>query len=167
MSDIVIYEDGRVALELSIRNKTLWLDANDIASIFDVNRPAIVKHIGNIYKSGELDKESTCSILEQVAKDGKKRKKNYYNLDMIISIGYRVNSLKATKILQQYLLDGYAINQEKLQKQKLKELEKTIELIKQGLQNQELSVRDAKGFVEIISNYAKRYNYQIDYEYAV
>ena len=162
MSDIVIYEDGRVALELSIRNKTLWLDANDIASIFDVNRPAIVKHIGNIYKSGELDKESTCSILEQVAKDGKKRKKNYYNLDMIISIGYRVNSLKATKfrkwatkILQQYLLDGYAINQEKLQKQKLKELEKTIELIKQGLQNQELSVRDAKGFVEIISNYAK------------
>ena len=70
MSDIVIYEDGNVNLELSVEDKTIWLDAHDIASIFDVNRPAIVKHIGNIYKSEELDKETTCSILEQVAKDG-------------------------------------------------------------------------------------------------
>ena len=77
MSDIVIYEDGNVNLELSVEDKTIWLDANDIASIFDVNRPAIVKHIGNIYKSEELSKEATCSILEQVAKDGKK-KMNYY-----------------------------------------------------------------------------------------
>ncbi|WP_307838692.1 RhuM family protein [Francisella noatunensis] len=68
-----------------------------MASIFDVNRPAIVKHIGNIYKSDELDKNSTCSILERIAKDGKNRKINYYNLDMIISVGYRVNSAKATK----------------------------------------------------------------------
>ncbi len=75
MGEIVIYDDGQISLELSIEDKTLWLDTNDIALIFDVNRPAIVKHIGNIYKSGELDKESTCSILEQVTKDGKKRKK--------------------------------------------------------------------------------------------
>jgi len=126
MSDVIIYEDGNVSLELSIENKTIWLDANDIASIFDVNRPAIVKHINNIYKSEELDKKTTCSILEQVAKDGKKRKKNYYNLDMIISVGYRVNSAKATKfrrwatdVLQQYLLKGYALNKERLQQQKL------------------------------------------------
>ncbi|WP_191092432.1 hypothetical protein [Francisella sp. XLW-1] len=68
MSDIVIYEDGNVKLELSIEDKTIWLNTDDIASIFGVNRPAIVKHIGNIYKSDELDKNSTCSILEQVAK---------------------------------------------------------------------------------------------------
>jgi len=127
-----------------------------------VNRPAIVKHIGNIYKSEELDKKSTCSILEQVAKDGKKRKINYYNLDMIISVGYRVNSKKATKfrrwatsVLQRYLLDGYIVDKERLQQKKLEELDKTIQLIKQGLQNQELSVKEAKGFVEIVSNYAK------------
>jgi hypothetical protein len=92
MSDIVIYEDGTISLEVSLEDNSIWLDANDIASIFDVKRPAIVKHIGNIYKSEELEQESTCSILEQVAKDGKKRKKNYYNLDMIISVGYSVNS---------------------------------------------------------------------------
>ena len=162
MSEIVIYEDGNVTLELSIDDKTIWLDANDIATIFDVNRPAIVKHIGNIYKTGELDKESTCSILEQVAKDGKKRKKNYYNLDMIISVGYRVNSRKATKfrrwateVLQRYLIDGYALNKERLHRQKLAELDQTIRLIKQGLKSQTLSTLEAKGFVEIISNYAK------------
>ena len=162
MSDIVIYEDGNLHLELSIKDKTIWIDANKIASIFDVNRPAIVKHIGNIYKSGELEKSTTCSILEQVAKDGKKRKKNFYNLDMIISVGYRVNSQKATKfrrwatsVLQKYLIDGYALNQKNLQQQKLEELDKTIQLIKQGLQNNRLSISEAKGFVEIISNYAK------------
>jgi len=162
VSDVIIYEDGSVSLELSIENKNIWLDANDIAAIFDVNRPAIVKHIGNIYKSAELEKESTCSILEQVAKDGKKRKKNYYNLDMIISVGYRVNSLKATKfrrwatdVLQRYLFDGYALNKERLQQKKLDELEKTIQLIKQGLEQKEISIKEAKGFAEIVSNYAK------------
>jgi len=162
MSNIVIYEDGNLHLDLSIKDKTIWLDANDIATIFDVNRPAIVKHIGNIYKSQELDKTSTCSILEQVTKDGKKRKKNFYNLDIIISVGYRVNSKKATKfrrwatsILQKYIIDGYVLNKEKLQQQKLDELNKTIQLIQQGLQNKELSTTEAKGFVEIISNYAK------------
>lgn len=162
MKDIIIYEDGNVSLELSLENKTIWLDANDIASIFDVNRPAIVKHIGNIYKSFELDKESTCSILEQVAKDGKKRKKNYYNLDMIISVGYRVNSKKATyfrkwatNVLNKYLIDGYAINKDKLQQQKLNELNETLKLIKDSLQTNQLSTNEAKGFAEIISNYAK------------
>lgn len=162
MSNMIIYEDGNVNLELSIEDKTIWLDANDIALIFDVNRPAIVKHIGNIYKSEELDKKATCSILERVAKDGKRRKINYYNLDMIISVGYRVNSKKATKfrrwatdVLNRYLLQGYALNKVKLQKQKLDELDKTIQLIKQGLDTQKLSTDEARGFVEIIGSYAK------------
>ena len=171
MSDIIIYEDGNVTLELSVEDKTIWLDANEIAAIFDVNRPAIVKHIGNIYKSGELEKETTCSILEQVTKDGKKRKKNFYNLDMIISVGYRVNSSKATKfrkwatdILNQYLIKGYALNQKKLQKQKLDELDKTISLIKQGLANQELSLTEAKGFVEIVGEYARSWAFLQGYD---
>ena len=124
MSGIVIYEDGNIELKVEFEDDTAWLDANDITSIFDVNRPAVVKHIGNIYKSDELEKDVTCSILEQVARDGKKRKINYYNLDMIISIGYRINSKKATRfrqwasnILKQYILDGYAVNKEHLQEQ--------------------------------------------------
>lgn len=71
-------------IEIKLDDNTVWLDAHLIASLFDVQRPAIVKHINNIYKSEELDKSTTCSILEQVASDGKRRKMNLYNLDMII-----------------------------------------------------------------------------------
>nr|WP_275758691.1 virulence protein RhuM/Fic/DOC family protein [Sulfurimonas sp. SAG-AH-194-C21] len=162
MSDIVIYEDGEIHLEISLKEDSFWLDANDIAGIFSVNRPAVVKHIGNIYKSNELDKNATCSILEQVTKDGKKRKKNFYNLDMIISIGYRVNSKKATKfrqwsskILKTYLMNGYVVNKEQLQQKKLDELTQTLHLIQHSLETKKLDISQTKGFVEIISNYAK------------
>ena len=112
--EVVIYKPkkGSIELRVKIERQTVWLDARQMAKIFGVNRPAVVKHIGNIYKAGELEKELTCSILEQVAKDGKIRKVNLYNLDMIISVGYRVNSQQATqfriwatKILRDYLLE--------------------------------------------------------------
>jgi len=120
---IAIYQTSKNEVDLKVRleKETVWLDAHQMALIFDVNRPAIVKHINNIYKTDELDKKATCSILEQVAADGKIRKMNIYNLDMIISVGYRVSSKQATsfriwatKILKQHLLDGYTINQNRL-----------------------------------------------------
>ena len=96
-NQMIIYNNGELELKVSVEKETIWLRSEDIALLFDVNRPAIVKHIGNIYKTDELEEISTCSILEQVTKDGKKRKVKYYNLDMIISVGYRVNSKKATQ----------------------------------------------------------------------
>lgn len=108
-------------ISIKLEGDTIWLDAHAIAELFGVKRPAIVKHVGNIYKSEELEKESSCSILEQVAADGKKRKMNFYNLDMILSVGYRVNSSQATKFrqwatqrLKDYLVLGYAINEKRL-----------------------------------------------------
>jgi len=120
-------------INVKLEKDTVWLDAITIAKLFGVNRPAIVKHVGNIYKTAELDKDSTCSILEQVASDGKNRKMNFYNLDMILSIGYRVNSSQATKFrqwatqrLKDYLVQGYAINEKRLaQKQQEVEYLKT------------------------------------------
>lgn len=116
-------------VQLKLENETLWLDAHLIAEIFDVQRPAVVKHINNIYNSGELEKTSTCSILEQVASDSKKRKMNFYNLDVIISVGYRINSSKATQFrqwatqrLKEYLIEGIAINEKRLE-QKNKEIQ--------------------------------------------
>ena len=136
-NNIVLYQNGEIELKVSIDKDTIWLSTEDIANLFDVQRPAIVKHIGNIYKTDELSKLSTCSILEQVAKDGKKRKKNYYNLDMIISIGYRVNSIRATQfriwatsVLKQYISQGYAINSEKITHQRFKELENDVAFLK-------------------------------------
>jgi len=88
--EIAIYKPGRkdVELRVKIEKDTIWLTQKQIAKVFGVNRPAVVKHIGNIYKTGELEKKSTCSILEQVAGDGRVRKMNLYNLDMIISVDY-------------------------------------------------------------------------------
>ena len=135
--NIIIYQSGELEIKVSVDKDTIWLSTENIAKLFEVKRPAIVKHIGNIYKTNELSKSSTCSILEQVAKDGKKRKKNYYNLDVIISVGYRVNSIGATQfriwatgVLKQYIYQGFAINSEKITHQRFKELENEVSLLK-------------------------------------
>ena len=168
MSDVVIYEDGTVELSATVENETVWLNQKQMSELFDVKVPAVSKHLKNIFESGELDEKVVISKMETTtlhgAVEGKTqtRSTNFYNLDAIISIGYRINSQRATqfriwatKILKQYIIDGYTINKDKLQQQKLDELDQTIRLIKQGLENQELNTTEAKGFVEIISNYAK------------
>ena len=145
ISNLVVYSDGELELKVSVNNQTIWLSADEIAYIFNVNRPAIVKHIGNIYKDEELEQNSTCSILEQVAKDGKLRKINFYNLDVIISVGYRVNSKKATKfrkwattILKDYINDGYVINHHRITEQRLLLLENDVNVIKSKIKDNKL-----------------------------
>ncbi len=162
MSEIVIYEDGDFAVEVSIEDETLWLSAQQIATVFNVNRPAIVKHIGNIYKSDELEKSSTYSILEQVAKDGKKRKMNFYNLDVIIATGYRVNSKKATafrrwatSILKEHLLQGYTLNEKRLQQKGLKEFNQAIALLQTTIEQDNLACDEAKGLLDVIVGYGR------------
>ena len=162
MSNIVIYEDGTLALSATVENETVWLSQKQLCELFGRDKSVISRHISNIFKSQELDKDSVVAKNATTAKDGKVYQVEYYNLDMIISLGYRVNSKQATKfrqwatkILKSYLIDGYALNQKRLQEQKLQELEKTINLIKQSMSQKELSADEAKGFVEIVSNYAK------------
>lgn len=146
--NIIVYEDGEIELRVSVEQETIWLSTEDIASLFGVKRPAIVKHIGNIYKNEELMQNSTCSILEQLAKDGKKRKVNFYNLDMIISVGYRVNSKKATSfrqwatsVLKEYISSGYAINTHKITEQRLMSLENDMKVVKSKIKNNELELK--------------------------
>lgn len=122
-------------VQVKLERDTVWLDAHLIAKLFGVQRPAVVKHIGNIYKSSELEEKATCSILEQVAADGKIRKMNLYNLDVIISVGYRVNSVRATQFriwatqrLKDYLVQGYAINEKRLQQK-----ETEVQYLKTGI----------------------------------
>ncbi len=130
---------------VKLENDTLWLDAHTIGDLFGVNRPAIVKHIGNIYKTGELEENSTCSKMEQVASDGKKRRMNFYNLDMILSVGYRVNSLHATQFrqwatqrLKDYLVQGYVINEKRLtqKQQEVEHLKTGIRIINRAIEQQ-------------------------------
>jgi hypothetical protein len=118
--EIILYQpNGSLKLEVRLENETVWLTQIQIADLFGTKRPAITKHLNNIYRTGELEENSTCSILEHVGNDSKQiYRTKYYNPDVIISVGYRVNSINATlfriwatKILKNYLLRGYVVNQ--------------------------------------------------------
>ena len=117
--EIILYQpDSEVKLEVRLEEETVWLTQEQIAILFGTKRPAITKHLNNIYNSGELDRESTCSILEHMGNDEKQKYvTKFYNLDAILSVGYRVNSRNATlfrrwanSVLKEYLLKGYSVN---------------------------------------------------------
>ena len=128
-NEIVLYQpDETIRLEVRMGQETVWLTQSQIAELFGTQRPAITKHLNNIFKSQELNENSVCSILELTANDGKSYKTKFYNLDAILSVGYRVNSINATlfrqwanKILKEYLLRGYSINQ------RLEHIERNVE----------------------------------------
>ena len=135
--ELILYQtaDNKTTLAIRFENETVWLTQQQIAKLFGTKRPAITKHLMNIYKSKELDENSTCSILEHMGLSGvQKYKTQYYNLDAILSVGYRVNSINATqfriwanKILKNYLLKGYAIQQQFVQiEKKLQQHDKTL-----------------------------------------
>ena len=125
-NNIVFYEDenNNTKVEVRLVDEDVWLNVNAIANLFNVGRPAITKHINNIYNDQELNENSTCSILEHVGNDGKQHyKTKYYNLDMIISIGFRVNSKKAikfrtwaNKIIKDYMVQGFALDDDRFMK---------------------------------------------------
>ena len=156
-------KDNQTEVKVRFENETLWLDAHMIASLFTVNRPAIVKHIQNIYKSEELQEVATCSILEQVAADGKLRKMKLYNLDVILSVGYRVNSKSATQFrqwatqrLKDYLVKGYSLNEKRLKElnYKYSDLQQAIKLAANAGNIESLTSTEAKGILGVIEQYA-------------
>ena len=118
-NQIVVYQPNEtMRLDVRLEDETVWLTQEQIASLFGTKRPAITKHLSNIYKSGELEREGTCSILEHMGNDGRQSYRTmFYNLDAILSVGYRVNSRYATlfrrwatQVLKAYLLKGYVLN---------------------------------------------------------
>ena len=123
MTEFLIYTspDGEIKVEVLLKDENLWLTQDRIAEMFDVQRPAITKHLWNIFKEWELKENSVSSILEHTASDEKKYKTKFYNLNAIIAVGYRVNSKRATqfriwsnKIIKEYIIKGFAMNDERL-----------------------------------------------------
>ena len=174
--DIVIYKPKgkEVEIRVKLEKETIWLNAHQIAQIFNIDRTVVVKHIQNIYKNNELFAKSTCAKIAQVAADGRIRRMNQYNLDMIISVGYRVDSKQATqfrvwatRILKQHILQGYTINQKRLleTQTKFKELQNAITFLqkksrKKLLKGQEKEILDLLGeyskTLSILEQYDKR-----------
>ncbi|MBL8031426.1 MAG: virulence RhuM family protein [Candidatus Doudnabacteria bacterium] len=138
--EVVIYKtDTGPELEIELKDDSIWLTQSQLATLFGTQRPAITKHLRNIFNTSELSEKSACSVLEHTASDGKTYKTRYYNLDAVIAVGYRVNSKRATqfriwatKTLRDFLLKGLVVNQERLKEQsqaKLKELEGAVNLL--------------------------------------
>jgi prophage antirepressor-like protein len=159
---IIIYKDksGKKAVDVRLKDNSVWLNTHQIAELFDIDRTGVVRHVANIYKTRELDRNSTCAKIAQFAKDGKIRQMDYYNLDMIISVGYRVNSKKATQfriwatsVLKDYVIKGYAINKKRLEKN-YQEFEKTIKLIKSTVGNKALTADEKDGLLKVVTDYA-------------
>ena len=158
---------GEIVFNVDEKQETIWATQEQIAQLFDVQVPAIAKHLSNIYKSGELQMDSTFSKMEKVQiEGGRKVKRNIklYNLDAIISVGYRVNSRKATdfriwatKVLHHYVVDGAAINERRLKEldsKKLHEIEGALGIVKRLVAASELSAGEAGGILEVITKYA-------------
>ena len=139
-SNIIVYNDGELELNVSVENETIWLTQKQLGELFNVESHNITYHIKNIYKQKELNKNSTIRIFRIVQKEGNReiqRNIEHYNLDMIISIGYRVNSITATKfrqwatsILKNYIKNGYVINADKITNERFVNLENDVNILK-------------------------------------
>ena len=174
--EIAIYQtkDKEVRLEVKLEQETVWLTQKQIAELFGTQRPAITKHLHNIFQSKELQEISVCSILEHTARDGKVYKTKYYNLDAVISVGYRVNSVRATQfriwatsVLKKHLVDGYTLNERRLQHaaQKLITLQRAVRLIGSIKDRKPLEHKEALGLIEVIQDYNYALELLDDYDY--
>lgn len=176
-NSIEIYrsQDGSVQLNVKLENETVWLTQSQMAELFGVDRTSIVRHIRNIYKSEELEESSTCAKNAQVRIEGQRqivREIPYYNLDMIISVGYRVNSKNATSfrrwatsVLKQYLIKGYAINQQ-IKLDRYNELKDVVRLMSRavGLQDK-VTTDEYSGLFNVISDYVYALDTLDQYDY--
>jgi prophage maintenance system killer protein len=176
--EIIIYQmpDGETNLDVRLENETIWLTQKAIAVLFDVNTLAINKHIKNIYKEKELTENTTISKMEIVVSRGFRGEVNemvdFFNLDMIIAVGYRVNSKKATafriwanRILKEHIVKGFTIS-DKLKIKQYEELKQTVKLLSNVIQNNELTIDESQGLLQVITDYTyaldtlDKYDYQ-------
>lgn len=175
---LVIYNapDGETRLDVTVNGDTIWLTQRQIAELFGTKVPAISKHLKNIFESGELERSATISKMETVVNRGFRGSTievvDHYNLDAILSVGYRVNSKNATafriwanKILKQYLLQGYAIN-ERVAEKKYDELSQLVKVLGRTIRNQEKLTEDSRSLLDVVVDYTyaldtlDRYDYQ-------
>jgi len=178
-SEIKIYKtpEGETSIEVKLEKDTVWLSLNQMVELFGRDKSVISRHIRNIFKEGELERISTVAKIATVQKEGDReiiRNIEYFNLDVIISVGYRIKSKRGTqfriwanKILKDYLIKGYAINQQRLEKQveQLNELKETIKILGKALEYKELTNDESKGLLKIISDYSYALEILDQYDY--
>jgi prophage maintenance system killer protein len=162
---IKIYQtrDGRVSLNVRLDQENLWLTQKDLAALFETERSVVTKHIRNILKTKELESNSVCAKFAHTAADGKTYFTQFYNLDMIIGVGYRVNSRRgtefriwATQVLKDHILRGYTVNEQRLRDEntRLRELQATVDMMGRILNERPVSGTEAEGLLHVITDYS-------------
>ncbi len=173
-NEIILFENQNVKLEVNMKDETVWLSLEQMAKLFDRDRTVITRHINNVFKDDELDKNEVCAKFAHTTQHGalanksQTREIDYYNLDMIISVGYRVKSKNgvifrkwATKILKDYMIKGYAVNQKRLDY-----LEKTVKLLDIASRgNERLTGDETKEILQVINEYSKALDLLDDYDH--
>lgn len=156
-------QDGSLQLDVTLQDETVWLSQADMVVLFGRERTVITKHINNTFKEGELERDAVCAKFARTAEDGKRYQTQYYNLDVVISVGYRVKSQQgvkfrqwATKTLKQHLVQGYTLNQQRFEKNAT-ELEQALALINKAIQSPDLNNDAGKGLAEIVSRYTQTF----------
>lgn len=171
--EIAIYQtkDKKVRLEVKLEQETVWLSQEQIAKLFKTERSVITKHLGNVFRSNELDEKRNVHFLHIPFSD---KPVKFYNLDVIISVGYRVNSsgatrfrIWATNVLKRHLIDGYTLNEKRLkeQTQKLQALQRAVKLIGSIKDRKQLEYKEAMGLLEVVSDYNYALGLLDDYDY--
>lgn len=164
-SDIVIYqsEKGAASLEVRLDHETVWLTQDQMAELFGRERSVITKHLRNVFKEGELEENSVRAKYAHTAADGKEYQTQFYNLEVIISVGYRVKSQQgtrfrqwATQVLHDHIVRGYTVNEQRLREEsaKLQEMQQTMELLARTLTAQELVTDTGRDVLRVINDYA-------------
>ena len=172
---IIIYqtEDGQTQIDVRLENETVWLTQAQMAELFDKDRTVIGRHIRNIYKEEELEQDITCAKFAHMGSEGDQRYEyTVYNLDVIISVGYRVNSKRgvkfrqwANKVLKQYLIKGYAVN-ERIRKEQIGELRQLVGMLGRTIQSQPLLSNDeTNALFEVVTNYTYALDTLDNYDY--
>jgi prophage maintenance system killer protein len=176
-NQIIIYQtdDDQTQIDVRLENETVWLTQAQMAELFQTDRTSIVRHINKIYADDELDRDSTCAKIAQVQKEGQRtvrRSIPYFNLDMIISVGYRVNSKRgvkfrqwANRVLKQYLIKGYAIN-ERLRHEQISELRQLVQVVGRTLQHREQeNTIETQDLLDVVVDYTYALDTLDNYDY--
>lgn len=162
---IIIYQaaDGQTQIDVQLYNETIWLNRQQLSALFDRDIKTIGKHINNVFKEGELEQKTVVAKFATTAKDGKSYETEHYNLDVIISVGYRVKSKRGTQfriwannVLKEYLVKGYALNEKKLKEtqQQFTQLQQSIKLLENVVNQKQLNSDEATSLLKVITEYS-------------
>lgn len=171
--DIIIYqtEDGSISVDVQLSEETVWLSLNQIADLFERDKSVISRHLKNVFKEGELETSSVVANFATTAADGKTYQVDYYNLDAILSVGYRVNSKRGTQfrrwasqVLKEHLIQGYSLNQKRLSHHSIQRLQQTITVLSQTLLKQDLVNETGAEILRLIQAYTKTWDILLRYD---